>query len=67
VIGLHANSGRLEGSLLAGIAKGVLNHFCQPATEGGNGHRGTSHGEEANLSSMEPPQALANENLSGLL
>jgi len=65
VIGLHADSGGLESGLRAGIAKRVLNHFRQPATEGGNGHRGTGHGEEANLSSMEPRIPPANENLRG--
>jgi hypothetical protein len=50
----------MEG-FLTGVAEGMLNHFSQPATEGGDSRSG--HGEGGETFSMDTTRSDANENL----
>ena len=63
--GLHAHQRRLVGCFFAGIAKGMLHHFGEPTTKGGNGAGGMGHGLGEKLPAWTGRTALANENLLG--
>ena len=64
--GLETHHRRLMGRFLAGVAKGMLHHFGEPTSKGGEGSGGVGHDQEQKSPAWTERAPPANGNLRGL-